>query len=89
MPPPPRGPKPATVDLFQALDREFEVVQRALVRADRDPREVHELGREMMVAVWRWSARHHRLRGPGAGRAKLAAQVASVLFPDQPGDTVT
>jgi hypothetical protein len=65
----------APVDPFRALDEEFEVVQQALDGSGLEPREAHELGTQLMVAVWRWSARYNRSRPGRTDLTRIAAQV--------------
>jgi hypothetical protein len=64
-------------DPFEALDQEFETVQGALVRGGLDPDEAQVVGRHTMIALWRWSADHDRLLGPGL--AELATRVADAI----------
>jgi hypothetical protein len=70
-------------DPFLPLDQDFETVQHALVRGGLDRAEAREVGRETMVALWRWSAIHGPLGA--AALADLATRIAGALR--EPGVT--
>jgi hypothetical protein len=66
------------LDPFAELDEEFQSVQRALLAAGLDRDELAEVGRAVMVALWRCSA-GHRPRGPEL--VELATALARALRP--------
>jgi hypothetical protein len=70
------------IDPFQELDREFEAVQRGLIRGGLDEAAVHELGPQVMLALW--SATPDRLGVPAPTLEDLAAQLAQVLRASSP-----
>jgi hypothetical protein len=78
---PPRVTVPAAgaraSEIFEALDQEFETVQRALVRGGLDPDRAEEVGPDTMLALWRRSADHERLRDPAL--TELVTRVAGAL----------